>query len=106
MQPAKLALNAAVEAALRKKGKDMAKIVLAWSNLLPGVLAQKCWPYQLRSYKIEGRKVQTLHVHTQDASAGLALTYQEPLVLEKMILYFGQRLVDRISVKTVGNMIP
>lgn len=103
MKLARLAVNVAAETALNKKGKDTAKVVMAWSSLLPKPLAAKCWPHKIQCHEVNGVKVRVLYVHAQDTYTSLALTYCEPALLEKMLLYFGRRIVDKVLAKTIGS---
>lgn len=95
----------AAETALSKKGKDMAKVVMAWNSFVPEDLATRCWPHKIKCHEVNGIKTSILHVHAQDSHAGLALTYCEPVLLEKMLLYFGRKIVDRILTKTIGSTL-
>jgi hypothetical protein len=93
----------AAETALSKRGKDMAKVIMAWEALVPEALATKCWPHKIKCHEVNGVRVNVLQVHAQDSHTGLAITYCEPVLLEKMLLYFGRKIVDKILTKTVGS---
>lgn len=102
MQLLRTAVRSAAEAALSKKGRELAKIVLAWNDLLPSAYASRCWPHKMQSCRLSGEIRNLLQVHAEDAGTGLELTYYCPTLIEKMTLYFGRRLVDKVLVKTVG----
>lgn len=82
---------------MRKHGYLKARLFTQWAEIVGAETARKCHPKQLtfpQKQNINGTL--TLRV-----SSGFALELQhlEPVLLEKMAVYFGFRAIDRIRLE-------
>lgn len=96
-QPMDKILAAVTAPVMQKHGYLKARLFTQWAEIVGEETAKKCRPKQLsfpQKQNINGTL--TLRV-----SSGFALEIQhlEPLLLEKMAVYFGFRAIDRIKLE-------
>lgn len=79
-----------------KQGLMTADLVLEWPQIVGKDLAQVCQVMKI-SFPGFSRQLGCLHLQTNSAMA-MALTYSQPLIMERVNQYYGYQAISRISV--------
>ncbi len=80
----------------RKYGLMTADLVLEWPQIVGEELAQVCQVMKIRFPGLN-RQQGCLHLQTNSAMA-MALTYSQPIILERVNQYYGYQAVSQIRV--------
>lgn len=83
--------------ALQKHGYLKARLFTQWTEIVGEEMAQKCKPHKL----VFPQKTNADGALTLKVQNGFALEIQhsEPLILEKIAIYFGYRAVEQIRIE-------
>lgn len=92
-------INSVLRKSLGKKSNSVAEIVINWEKIVGRELAQQTSPGNIYSTKENGKKIGILYVSVDSAATGLKLAYQQELIIEKIAIYFGHKLVHKIRSK-------
>jgi hypothetical protein len=104
MYLAKCSIERVTAQAFAKKGPIFAKLMSGWQTLLPKDLSSRCFPHKISSYLEQERQITTLHVYLEDSYCGVFLTYNAHIIIERISVYLGGKIINKISSKILGNI--
>lgn len=90
------ALDKITQPVFKKKGLTYSRIVTDWEKIIGTYYAQYSTPRKI-IYSQSDTKTGVLYVNVENSSIGLELSYQTPVILEKISTYFGYKAVDSIK---------
>lgn len=82
-------------------GKDFAEIMISWPKIVGPKYAAGCWPLKI-SNQTNDRLPTTLHIGAANASIGTELSYSQNLIIEKIAIYLGKKLIEKVTI-TIRN---
>lgn len=93
-------INFILRRIIGQKSKVLAEIIINWPRIVGADLATIASPIKIYSTREKGEQVNVLMVQADSSAAGLKLSYQQELVIERIAIYFGHRAVHRLKIKT------
>jgi len=89
---------------LGKKGLLFAKMLANWSDIAGGDIAAETMPLELKFAKKTDQKSQaTLHLAVRSGYA-LEFSYQKPLLIERLNIFFGYAAIKDIKIIQQDNI--
>ena len=85
----------AAEPAITKKGQEYTRLLLDWPEIAGSTISSYCTPHRL-TFPKQSRSAGTLTLAVTSGRA-LELQHQTGLLIEKIAIAFGYRVVDRIT---------
>jgi hypothetical protein len=82
-----------------QKDKLLGPITLNWHKITDHNLGRKSCPVRISESTENGKTIRFLHVSVKDSSIGLEITYHQNIILERIAIYFGHKIIDRIRVR-------
>lgn len=86
----------------REKGFFESNIIFDWEKIMGVQLGANSSPRRL-SFARGSRTEGILYVDVYDSSLAMEMTYLEPLIIEKLAVYFGYKLVGKIKILQKPN---
>lgn len=96
-------MTSIIEPICKKQGFVNASVILDWSKIVGNDFANLCGAVKvvfLFGKKTEG----CLHVQTTSSMASV-LTYQEPLILQKVNQYYGYQAINKLRIFHKANLV-
>jgi len=93
-------INFILRRIIGQKSKVLAEIIINWPRIVGADLATSASPIKIYSTREKGEQVNVLMIQADSSAAGLKLSYQQELVIERIAIYFGHRAVHRLKIKT------
>ncbi|MGV2432719.1 MAG UNVERIFIED_CONTAM: DUF721 domain-containing protein [Rickettsiaceae bacterium] len=79
--------------------KVLSEIVINWHKIVGSDFSSHCYPTRIFSMKEKGQQLNVLYVTVNSSSIGLKLSYQQDVIIEKIAIYFGHKVVHKIKTK-------
>ena len=93
-------INYILRRIIGQKNKVLAEIIINWPRIVGGELSSNASPMKIYSIREKGEQINVLLVQADSSAAGLKLSYQQVLVIERIAIYFGHKAVHRLKIKT------
>lgn len=93
-------INYIIRNAFGQKNKVLAEIVINWHRIVGADLSQYASPLRIYSIREKKEQLNVLLVSTTTSAAGLKLSYQQELIIERIAVYFGHKAVHRLKIKS------
>ena len=93
-------INYILRRIIGQKNKVLAEIIINWPRIVGGELSSNASPMKIYSIREKGEQINVLLVQADSSAAGLKLSYQQELVIERIAIYFGHKAVHRLKIKT------
>lgn len=96
-------MTSIIEPICKKQGFVNASVILDWSKIVGNDFANLCGAVKVVfpfGKKTEG----CLHVQTTSSMASV-LTYQEPLILQKVNQYYGYQAINKLRIFHKANLV-
>jgi hypothetical protein len=93
-------INYILRRIIGQKNKVLAEIIINWPRIVGAELSGIASPMKIYSIREKGEQVNVLMVQADSSAAGLKLSYQQELVIERIAIYFGHKAVHRLKIKT------
>ena len=93
-------INYILRKIIGQKNKVLAEIIINWHKIVGAGLAGDVYPVKIYSIREKGEQLNVLLVNANSSSAGLKLSYQQEIVIERIAIYFGHKAVHRLKIKT------
>jgi len=90
-------LDAITKPIFRKRGFTENKILTDW-NYIVGDTIGKCSTPQKLYFSQNKHSNGILYVEVYDSGTAMELTYTEPVILEKIAIYFGHKAVGKLKI--------
>ncbi|MDB2414903.1 DciA family protein [Rickettsiales bacterium] len=98
------ALDKATKPVLSKRGFIHSKLIADWDKIVGPVLGEYSSPQKIsfwRDANING----TLYIEIYDSGMATELTYLEPVIIEKIAVYFGYKAIAKLKLlQNPGSM--
>ena len=89
--------------ALTKQDKLLGSLTMNWHKIAGAQLSVYSCPMRITNSIDKGQKIKILHISASNSSVGLEVTYHQSTILERIAVYFGHRIIDRVRVKVLSN---
>ncbi len=96
-KPLSECVEAASKVALDKHGMVEARLIRHWDTILGRETAAKCLPQSLRF--APGKRDEGVLTLLVESAYALDIQHSQPLILEKLAVYFGYRAVTQLRIK-------
>ena len=93
-------INYILRRIIGQKNKVLAEIIINLPRIVGGELSSNASPMKIYSIREKGEQINVLLVQADSSAAGLKLSYQQELVIERIAIYFGHKAVHRLKIKT------
>ena len=93
-------INYILRRIIGQKNKVLAEIIINWPRIVGVELSGNASPLKIYSTREKGEQINVLMVQADSSAAGLKLSYQQELVIERIAIYFGHKAVHRLKIKT------
>lgn len=101
MKSLKDSINYVLRSVISQKSKVLAEIVINWPRIVGTELSELSYPLKIYSTREKGQQVNVLIVKSESSAAGLKLSYQQELIIERIAVYFGHKAVHRLKINNV-----
>lgn len=88
-----------------RHSKVFAEIMINWPKITGTKFASSTSPYKISNATEKGRKINILHVRTENSATSLEFTFHHDIIIERISVYFGYKTIDKIIVKVFSNPI-
>lgn len=93
-------INYILRKIIGQKNKVLAEIIINWPRIVGAELSSSASPLKIYSTREKGQQINVLIIQADSSAAGLKLSYQQELVIERIAVYFGHKAVHRLKIKT------
>ena len=93
-------INYILRKIIGQKNKVLAEIIINWPRIVGAELSGNASPMKIYSTREKGEQINVLMVQADSSAAGLKLSYQQEIVIERIAIYFGHKAVHRLKIKT------
>ena len=85
----------------KKQGGGISELIINWSKIVGPDFSSYTRPAKIRSQIYKGQKLDTLYIHVSDSSKAIEVSYSESLILEKIAIYLGKKMIQKILIQVV-----
>jgi len=82
--------------------KIIAEIILNWHKIVDSEILELSTPVNIYSTKEKGKQINVLYINVKSSAAGLKLSFQQELIIEKIAIYFGYKAVHKIKTRVIS----
>ena len=101
MKPIKIAIENASKKIFKKQGYIFFELMNSWSVIIGKKEEFNCYPYRLFTSKEKNKQIQVLTVIAKNIKTSIDITYKQDMIVERIAIHFGRRIIDKINVKLV-----
>lgn len=91
-----------VRKSIGKGNKVVSELIINWHKIAGSEISESSYPTNIYSSKEKGKQVNILYVNVTSSAIGLKISYSQEVMAEKIAIYFGYRVVDKIRTKVVS----
>lgn len=95
MKPIISSLNKVINSLSTKQDKIFNQIYINWNRIV-GDIAHYTFPKQIKNIQNKIPE-KVLYIEVSNSSKALELSYKEHVIIERISIYFGYKLINRIS---------
>lgn len=105
MKPISDELDKVLRNVFARHNKNFAEIMINWPKITGPKFAHSTSPYKISTGAEKGRKINILHIRTPNSATSLEFTYHSDIIIERISVYFGFKVIDKIIVKVISDSI-
>lgn len=95
---AAMALDRFTKPILAKRGFTQSRITTDWHNIVGSNISKYSNPVKLQ-FNSNDQTDGILHVEVYNSSIAMEMTYMQPMILEKIAIFYGYKSISRIKIK-------
>lgn len=95
-------INKVVRKAIGGDDKILGEMLINWHKIVGDEIGEATFPVRIFSAKEKGKQINILYLNINNAAYGLKIAYQQEIILEKIAIYFGYKVVHKIRTKIVS----
>lgn len=95
-------INQVVRKAIGKGDKILGEMLVNWHKIVGEEIANATLPTKIYSAKEKGKQINILYLNINNAAYGLKIAYQQEIIIERISVYFGYKIVHKIRTKIVS----
>ena len=92
-------LDDVIKPVFKARGFHQHKLLTDWPLIVGGQLAQVTIPQKIASRSVKGNKEHYLHIDVSSSAAATQLQFMEPVILEKIAVYFGYKAIHGLKIQ-------
>jgi hypothetical protein len=98
MKPIKDNLDLILRRVLNKQHPLLAEIMINWNKIVGSAVSAKTHPLKITYGFDKGRKVNILHIQTENSSIALEISFQQEIILERIAIYLGFKAIHTLRI--------
>lgn len=89
-------INNIIRKIFYQKDPILAEIIINWNQIVGTKFCIATNPVKITKNKDKGAIVNILHIHTNNSSLSMEMSFQQEVILERIAVYLGFKAVHRI----------
>jgi hypothetical protein len=102
MKPLINEVNKLVHKVFRRQNPILAEIIVNWGKVVGIKFSQNNYPLKVTTSKEKGKKINVLHIASDNSSSSMEIAYQQELILERIAIYLGYKAIHKIRLVVRG----
>jgi hypothetical protein len=86
----------------KKQGNHLSELMLNWSKIAGPAFANNTKPSKIKTQIYNGQKINILYIQVTDSSKAIEISYSESLILERIAIYLGKKIIQRMRVQIIS----